>query len=57
MISHALQIKNTPLWVGFNNLILNDDSKQQKVSYLTPINLPPKDDAVIIETMDQSLKI
>ena len=57
MISHALKIPNTPMWVGFHSKILNDTSLMQKISYLTPINLSPTNTAVVLETMVQSQKV
>ncbi|KAG8182251.1 hypothetical protein JTE90_024184 [Oedothorax gibbosus] len=41
MISHALQLPNVPMWVGFNCLLSSNDSLKQKVLYLTPINESP----------------
>ncbi|OXU26620.1 hypothetical protein TSAR_012112 [Trichomalopsis sarcophagae] len=56
MMSHFLKI-TTPMWVGFNSKILKDHSKQQKVSYLTPINKSPTDKSVVIETMRRAIAI
>ncbi|XP_011858812.1 PREDICTED: uncharacterized protein LOC105556339, partial [Vollenhovia emeryi] len=57
MFTHALEIPDTPMWVGFNSLIHIDDSIKQRISYLTTINLSPTNTAVIQETMIQSLKV
>ncbi|KAG8177889.1 hypothetical protein JTE90_001720 [Oedothorax gibbosus] len=57
MISHALQLPNVPMWVGFNCLLSSNDSLKQKVLYLTPINESPTNKSVVLETMKQSKKI
>lgn len=57
MISHYLKIANTPMWVGYNSKIIDDQSIQKKVSYLTPINVSPTNASVVYETMRQSQKI
>ncbi|XP_063215726.1 uncharacterized protein LOC134527200 [Bacillus rossius redtenbacheri] len=57
VLSHKLQISNTPMWVGYNAKILKDDSRIQKVEYLTQINASPTDPAVVKETMRRSLQI
>ena len=56
IISHYLNIK-TPMWVGFNARLLNDNSKVQKVSYLPPINLSPTDPSVVMETMKRAIQV
>lgn len=45
------------MWVGFNSEITGDDSPQQVISYLTPINSSPTNTAVVLETMQQSITI
>ncbi|XP_076672225.1 uncharacterized protein LOC143371161 [Andrena cerasifolii] len=57
MLSHALKISNTPMWVGFNSLIYDDKSTKQNISYLTAINVSPTNTHVVIETMVQSQKV
>lgn len=57
LLSHFLQIPQTPMFVGFNSLIYNDATVMQKVSYLSTINLSPTNKAVIRETMFTSLKV
>jgi len=57
MMNHYLRFPDTPMWVGFNSIIYIDESKKQRVSYLTTINKSPTDKAVVMETMKQSLKI
>ena len=44
--------KATPMWVGFNALNVEDNSFQQKVTYLPPIDQPPTDRSVVRETMN-----
>lgn len=56
MISHALDIK-TSMWVGFNAKLLNDTSVTQTLSYVPPINLSPKDPAVVLETMKRATQV
>uniref|UniRef100_A0A6P7FRI3 Uncharacterized protein LOC114331907 n=1 Tax=Diabrotica virgifera virgifera TaxID=50390 RepID=A0A6P7FRI3_DIAVI len=57
LLSHFLEIPNTPLWVGFNSKIISDDSTQQRVSYLTPINLSPTNQSVVYLTLRQAQQI
>jgi len=57
MISHALELPDVPMWVGFNSRIYNSDSPQQHISYLTPINASPTSTCIVLETMEQSKKI
>lgn len=57
MISLALKIPGTPAWVGFNSLVYNDSSPQQRISYLTTINASPINNFVVVETMKQALKV
>lgn len=57
LMSHYLKIQNTPMWIGFNSLTYCDESRVQKIEYLTQINNSPTDPAVIKETMRRSLKI
>jgi len=33
VISHFLKIANTPMWVGFNSKIMEDQSVKQKVLF------------------------
>lgn len=56
MLSHKFEITKTPMWVGYNSLIREDTSKQQKFSYLTTINSSPTDPTVVKETMRQSVQ-
>lgn len=57
ILSHKLSILNAPMWVGYNAKILKDDSRIQKVEYLTQINDSPTNPAVVKETMRRSLQI
>lgn len=57
MLSHALGLPNIPIWVGFNSQIMKDESAQQLISYLTPINAPPTAIPVVMETMMRSMNI
>lgn len=45
------------MWVGFNSLLVDNNSPKQIVSYLTPINESPTNKSVVLETMKQSQKI
>lgn len=47
MLSHALQLPNVPMWVGFNFLLVDNNSPKQIVSYLTPINESPTNKSVV----------
>lgn len=55
MLSHAFGIK-TPMWVGFNVLIVSDKTVKQNVFYLTPINESPTKNAVVLETMRRTIQ-
>ncbi|KAJ8677787.1 hypothetical protein QAD02_013574 [Eretmocerus hayati] len=57
LLSHALKIEGTSMFVGWNSLITKDMFKKQIISYLTTINHSPTNINVVIETMKQSLKI
>lgn len=57
MMSHALQLLNVPMWVGFNCSINDNNSPKQIISYLTPINASPTNRSVVLETMRQSQRI
>lgn len=58
MLSHALDIPNSPMWVGFNSKFVEDiNKKKQKIRYLTPINESPTDQKVVLETMRESQEI
>ena len=45
------------MWVGYNAKILKNDSRMQKVEYLTQINNSSTDPAVVKETMRRSIQI
>ncbi|KAE9521357.1 hypothetical protein AGLY_018237 [Aphis glycines] len=57
VLSHALKIKNTPMWTGYNSLTTTNHGSKQKIFYLTPINMSPTNTTVIYETMVQAQKI
>lgn len=57
MLSHAVHLPDIPMWAGFNSAVTKDDSPQQLISYLTPINASPTAHPVVLETMEQSMKI
>lgn len=57
MVSHALELPDVPMWVGFNSRIDKHDSPQQLISYLTPINASPTSTSIVLETMKQSQQI
>ena len=55
LLSHALGLLNSPMWTGFNSRIMTDDTPQQLISYLTPINHSPTNNAVVLATMQQCM--
>lgn len=57
VLSHYCKVSNTPMWVGFNHKIIQDNSAKQKISYLTPINASPTNPSVVYETMRRSQQI
>lgn len=54
LFSKFYQVPRTPMWVGFNNLVVIDDSIKQRVSYLTPINESPTGRHVVAATLQMS---
>lgn len=54
VLSHHCKVENSSLWAGFNSKVLKDDSPQQKIFYLTPINHSPTSPTVVYETMRQA---
>lgn len=54
LLSKYFQVPRTPMWVGFNYLILIDNSVKQRVSYLTPINESPTNRSVVAATLKMS---
>lgn len=57
VLNHLLQVPHTPMWVRFQSFICKDNSCQQKVSYLTSINVTPTKDEVVVETVKRTLMI
>ncbi|GFW87857.1 uncharacterized protein TNCV_1359611 [Trichonephila clavipes] len=57
MLSHAFRLVDTPMWTSFNSKIMIDDSPQQLISYLTPINESPTSNAVVLATMQQCMSV
>ncbi|KAL4113704.1 hypothetical protein QTP88_017283 [Uroleucon formosanum] len=57
VLSHALKIRNTTMWTGYNSLTTTNHGSKQKIFYLTPINMSPTNTTVIYETMVQAQKI
>ena len=45
------------MWTGFHSQLLFDRSLMQRVSYMTTINASPKNESVVIETMNQVLQV
>jgi len=56
-LSHALKIKNTPMYNGYNSLTTTNHGSKQKIFYLTPINMSLTNTTKIYETMVQAQKI
>lgn len=57
MLLHLHRISDTPMWVGYHSKILIDESPLQKVSYLTPINYSPTNNATVLKTLELSQAI
>lgn len=57
VMSHFYKIENTPMWVGFNCKVLKENSPQQKIFYLAPINMSPTKSPVVYETLRQCQQI
>lgn len=55
MLSHHLNIPNTPMWVGFNNKIFDDNLPKQMISYLSTINESPTKQYIVEHTMERTL--
>lgn len=58
MISQALELPDVPMWVSFNSrlIIYNNDSPQQLISYLTPINASPTSTSVLYKLWNKVKK-
>jgi len=54
VLSHALKIRNTPMWNGYNSLTRINHGSKQKIFYLTPINMSHTNATVIYEAMVQT---
>lgn len=57
VLSHALKIKNIPMWTGYNSLTTTYHGSKPKIFYLTQINMSPTNITVIYETMVQAQNI
>ncbi|KAJ8685330.1 hypothetical protein QAD02_021123 [Eretmocerus hayati] len=57
MMAHYAEIPNTPMWVGYESLRIEDTSPKQKVSYLKPINASPTNKAIVLKTLEMSQEI
>jgi hypothetical protein len=51
------QIPQTPMWVGFNSLIVENKHPVQRVSYLPQIEASPTRHDVVKETLERSLRL
>ena len=49
--------EDTPMWVGWNSMLIPKDDHLQKIWYLPQINQSPTSTAVVLETMKRSLCI
>ena len=49
--------KNIPMWSGWNSLLLPRDNNIQKIWYLPQINESPTSNAVVVETLQRSLRL
>lgn len=55
MFSFAVDIPNTPMWVGFNSKFSEDfNTTKQKNCYLRPVNSSPIDKDVVLQTLKDS---
>lgn len=52
MMSHAMKIPDMPMWVGYNSKLYQDNTAQQRLAYLTPINVFPTKTEVIVHVLD-----
>ena len=48
--------KSTPMWVGWNSMLIPRDDSLQKVWYLPQINSSPTSNSIIIETIRRYLR-
>ena len=49
--------ENTPMWIGWNSRLTEDDLPQQTIGYMDNLNLPPTRLDVVAETMKISQKL
>ena len=57
VLSQYSNLKDIPMWVGYNSLTHEDNTCQQIVSYLTTIIASPTSIAVVKYTLDQCLQV
>ena len=57
MLCYKFSIPKTPMWVGFNSLIYENQAPLQKVAYLIPTKLSHIEKFVIYLTLKQAPKI
>lgn len=57
MVSVALELPDTPMWIGFNAKTIRDTSPRQNIFYLPPINQSPTSNSVVLETMKRAKQI
>lgn len=53
----ALDIPNTPMWIGFQSRIIKDNLPIHKISYLPQINESPTSTSVVKETLNIALRV
>ena len=51
MFCLAMEIENTPMWVGFNSRFVKDGHMKQTIRYMPQIRVSPTSTAVVKETM------
>ena len=51
MFCLAMEIENTPMWVGFNSRFVKDGHMKQTIRYMPQIRASPTSTAVVKETM------
>ena len=57
MLFISMKVENTPMWTGWNSKLVDNKHPMQVIQYLPQIDASPTIDAVVVLTMEMSLRI
>lgn len=57
MLQICMKVENTPMWTGWNSKLVENRHPMQVIQYLPQIDASPTIDAVVVLTMEMSLRI